>query len=296
MQLGLLVSSLLHAAIIMAAVVVLPAPELFKVEKTTSLPVDILTIAEFTKLKARSEPQKKPVLKTKPKPKPVLKAKPEPKPAPEPKPKPAPAPPKAAVPPPKPEPEPAPKPKPKPEPKPEPKPKPKTVKKKQVETASVPVPRRKPKPPRRKLKKPEPRFNPDQIAALLNKAPDAAPEPERKPAEPSTEGVPEGIDMKLTLSELDALRLQISQCWSPPIGVENAQNLQIRLKLKLKRDGSLAGPPVLANSSSDPLFEVAAESAIRAVIRCQSYSLPPEKYETWRDVHVTFDPREMFGR
>ena len=275
----------------------LPAPEIFKVEKTTSLPVDLLSIAEFTKLKARSEPPKKPVVKAKPKPKPAPKAplkKAEPKPEPKPAPKPAPAPPKAAVPPPKPDPRPEPKPKPKP--KAEPKPKPEIAKKKQVKTASVPVPRRKPKPPRRKPKKPERKFNPNQIAALLNKAPDAAVEPEREAAAASTDGVPEGIDMKLTMSELDALRVQISQCWSPPIGVENAQNLQIRLKLKLKRDGTLAGPPVLINSSSDPLFEVAAESAIRAVIRCQSYSLPPEKYETWRDVHVTFDPREMFGR
>ncbi|HHK74441.1 MAG TPA: hypothetical protein ENJ57_04675 [Rhizobiales bacterium] len=161
----------------------------------------------------------------------------------------------------------------------------------------MPLPRRKPKPPRRKPKpKPKRQFNPDKIAALLNKVPEENRNRKPEPAEPPRKGAPRGVDMKLTMSELDALRAQISQCWSPPIGVEDAQNLQIRLKLRLRRDGSLAGPPELVNSNPDPLFEIAAESAIRAVIRCQNYQLPPEKYETWQDVRVTFDPREMFER
>ncbi len=300
MRLGLLVSSLFHAMMLLAAVTGLPAPERYKVAKTTSLPVELLTVAEFTRLQKKSEPVKKPLAKEKPssKPKPVHKApseKVEPAPAPEPAPKPEPAPPKAAAVPPKPEPEPAPRPKPKPRAEPKPEPKPKAVKKTKTRLASVPLPRRKPKPPRRKVK-PKRQFNPDKIAALLNKVPDEARAAEREAPAPPRPGAPSGVDMKLTMSELDALRVQISQCWSPPIGVEDAQDLQIRLKLKLKRDGSLAGPPVLVNSGSDLLFQVAAESAIRAVRRCQPYALPPEKYETWRDVNVTFDPREMFGR
>ena len=101
--------------------------------------------------------------------------------------------------------------------------------------------------------------------------------------------------MRMTRSELDALRSQISRCWNPPIGVADADNLIIRLRLQLNRDGTLSGPPRLANSSPDLLFRIAAESAIRAVRRCQPYEMPPEKYGLWRDVNVTFDPREMFG-
>jgi colicin import membrane protein len=40
---------------------------------------------------------------------------------------------------------------------------------------------------------------------------------------------------------------------------------------------------------------VAAESALRAVRRCQPYTMPAAKYDIWRDVEVTFDPRDMFG-
>ena len=33
----------------------------------------------------------------------------------------------------------------------------------------------------------------------------------------------------------------------------------------------------------------------RAVLRCQPYQLPPEKYEAWREINVNFDPRELLG-
>jgi hypothetical protein len=34
---------------------------------------------------------------------------------------------------------------------------------------------------------------------------------------------------------------------------------------------------------------------VRAVRRCAPYNLPAEKYDSWREINVTFDPREMFG-
>lgn len=48
------------------------------------------------------------------------------------------------------------------------------------------------------------------------------------------------------------------------------------------------------NRGSHPIFRIAAESAMRAIRRCQPYHLPLSKYEVWRDVEVTFDPRDMF--
>ena len=39
-----------------------------------------------------------------------------------------------------------------------------------------------------------------------------------------------------------------------------------------------------------------AESAKRAILRCQPFNmLKPEHYEQWKDIEITFDPREMFG-
>ena len=36
------------------------------------------------------------------------------------------------------------------------------------------------------------------------------------------------------------------------------------------------------------------EAAVRAVRRCAPYSLPAEKYDTWKDVTFNFDPSQMF--
>jgi len=41
--------------------------------------------------------------------------------------------------------------------------------------------------------------------------------------------------------------------------------------------------------------ELLLEDAVRAVRRCAPYTLPPQKDDSWRELNVTFDPREMFG-
>ena len=39
-----------------------------------------------------------------------------------------------------------------------------------------------------------------------------------------------------------------------------------------------------------------AESAKRAILTCQPFTmLRAEHYEQWKDIEITFDPREMFG-
>ena len=34
---------------------------------------------------------------------------------------------------------------------------------------------------------------------------------------------------------------------------------------------------------------------MRAVRRCQPYNLPADKYDAWKEVKVTFDPKDMSG-
>ena len=45
----------------------------------------------------------------------------------------------------------------------------------------------------------------------------------------------------------------------------------------------------------DPLFRAAAESARRAVLdpQCNPFPLPPEKYQQWKNIELTFNPKEM---
>ena len=56
------------------------------------------------------------------------------------------------------------------------------------------------------------------------------------------------------------------------------------------------GQPGVINSSSDPLFRVAADSALTATRRCAPLRIPAQfasYYDDWRDVVVNFDARDV---
>jgi colicin import membrane protein len=154
----------------------------------------------------------------------------------------------------------------------------------------------KPKPAKPAPKKRD--FNADRIAALLNKIPDAADEAKPVPddgAPPKkVKGQSNGTEMTMSVNEIDALRARISQCWTPPPGGLGADQIVIKLRLKLNEDGTLVGYPTIANSDSSPFFQAAADSAVRAVYQCQPYELPSEKYALWRDMILNFDPSDMY--
>jgi len=158
------------------------------------------------------------------------------------------------------------------------------------------APPKKPKPPATAKKRD---FNTDRIAALLNKIPDAA--DEAPPVVPTEEapgkvrGQSNGTEATMSVKEIDALRARIAQCWSPPPGGLGAEDIVVKLRLKLNEDGTLIGYPAVTNSGSSPFFQAAADSAVRAVYQCQPYSLPSDKYALWRDMILNFDPRQMYG-
>ena len=282
MRAGLAVSSIGHAVVLGWGLVTF-APAAFDTPPTEAMPVDLVPISEITQLQAgnRNAPKKE-------KAKQAAEKVAEPKQAPEAEKKPKqPEVKQAAAPPsPPPEPKPAPEIK-KEEPKPEPKP----------EVATPLPPKREPPrpktPPAAKTKQRD--FNPDQIAALLDRR---EPNQQRAAEEVATQGALGtriGNAATLSQSEIDALRAQIQACWNPPVGAENAQDLVVRVRVQFRTDGTLSAEPTLMNRGSSPYFQVAAESAMRAVRRCQPYTLPAAKYDVWRDVEVTFDPRDMFG-
>ena len=108
-----------------------------------------------------------------------------------------------------------------------------------------------------------------------------------------TLGTSTGRAASLSQSEIDALRAQIQACWNPPAGAAEAKDLIVKVRLMLNQDGTLSSEPSVVNRG-DGAFQIAAESAMRAVRRCAPYKLPIAKYEVWKDVEVTFDPRDMF--
>lgn len=112
-------------------------------------------------------------------------------------------------------------------------------------------------------------------------------------------GAPEGKDNKLTASEasmlIGTITGKVKQCWNINAGMDGAAQLIPRVEFELNRDGTVRGMPKVINSSPSPQFQDAASSAVRAIVQCQPYTgLPPERYENWEVVRLTFDPSQMF--
>jgi colicin import membrane protein len=164
---------------------------------------------------------------------------------------------------------------------------------KQEEKKKVELPPKKPPP------KPQPKFDADKIAALLDKR-EAVRETatgEQVNDKPSL-GATQGSESRLSQSEIDAFRARMRQCWQPPIGANDVVNTRVLFNVALKQDGSLARLPmvVAVQGAGSSLGPVLAESAQRALLQCQPYKMfKPEHYEAWKQMEITFDPRDMFG-
>ena len=169
----------------------------------------------------------------------------------------------------------------------------------EIELEPEPEPE-KPLPPPEPPKPPQPQFNVDSVLALLDsRAPKSAPQRDAPVAETATKGL--GAQNASTLDLRDALLAQIRECWNVPVGAPTPERLIVQVRVFLARDGSLAQPPLLepqtrAAAASDPYMRTAAEAALRAVNVCEPYKLlPADRYDAWREIVMTFDPRRMVG-
>jgi len=261
-------SGTLHAVVIAAASFAWPHAFELSEEPSDVIPVELMQVAEETNVAPT-----------------VVEQPPEPPP---PEALPPPAPP--APPPPPPEVEAAP---PEPEQKPEPPEPPKVVAAKPP--PAPPVPRQRPKP-----EPPQPQFSVDSVLALLDSRAPKTPAPPQAPvAETVTKGL--GAQNASTLDLRDALLSQIRECWNVPVGAPTPEKLIVQVRVFLARDGSLAQPPLLepqtrVAAASNPYMRTAAEAALRAVNVCEPYRLlPPDRYDSWREIVMTFDPSRMIG-
>jgi outer membrane biosynthesis protein TonB len=296
---GALISALLHVAILAAVYFGLPdwiEPE----DLQQPVPVQLATMADITTPPKQEQPTPTPTPVEKPKP-------------PEPKPTPPPPQPQAETPPPEPPPPQPPAPEPTPEvtpPEPVPDeatPEPKPAEEQQAEPEPPkPVPPQKPKPPQEKpVEKPKPQQE-DALASLLKNVekmkeqPDqtqAPPQPTQQPTQPQPQQ--NLSDAPLTMSEIDAIRQQLSQCWNVPAGARDAQNLAVEIRVTFNPDGSVVRAEILntARMASDTFYRTAAESAYRAVLLCSPLQqMPVKKYNTWKTVTLNFDPKDMVGQ
>ena len=140
-------------------------------------------------------------------------------------------------------------------------------------------------------------FDPNSIAALIDKSKEELAETTKK-TNKVTQSQDSSMNLSgLTLNEEDALKAQIFGCWSIPLGLPYNENLLVRIKLKLKPDGSVIKTEILdharMNKPGQGFYKVLAESALRAVQLCQPLRVPTTGYERWKDLQLNFDAREM---
>jgi hypothetical protein len=275
MRRPLLYSAGIHAAVLIATMVALPSPKELPPVPMRVLPVELLKVGDITNLKRQAKKkveEPKPVEKPSPKPEPD---KPKPQPQPEPE---------------KTEPQPSPE---QPEKKPEPIPE-KKAEKKPEEKKEPPKPEsKKPIVEKKTKEKPKKSFNPKDIAALLNKIPDTATQPDESKdvKEKADADQTDNPDLPMTGSEIDVVRQKVSQCWNTGdiAGTPDANKLYARVTFSLNRDGSLAGRPVVEESGGGSLARLFAERTVQAIQKCVPYDfLPAEKYNTWRDMDIRF--------
>lgn len=249
----------------------------------TIIPVELVTIDDINAPPppATPEPEPEPEAATPPPPPPPPKAAPEPEPEPE----------VVEAPPP-----PVEKPKP---PKKEPPKEPEKVKPKPSQLAKA-APLSKPKPP----KPPKPLRD---FADILKDLPLEKTQVAQKPAAPKDEGkpapTPPQISDQVSITEIERLkqmmREQIKPCWSPPVGAAGAEELAVTIFIRIDQHGNVSEARVLnAEAMSRNTFaQAAADAARRAVLnpRCQPFQLPQKRYDLWKEIKFSFDPREMLG-
>ena len=137
----------------------------------------------------------------------------------------------------------------------------------------------------------------NQLAALIDKAKEIEATKKKENNKITQSSQKNSFASGLTLSEEDALRAQIFGCWSIPLGLPYDQNLLVRIKLQLKKDGTIMKSEILdherMNRPGQKFYKVLAESALRAVRLCQPLKVPPTGYDKWKDLQLNFNPTEM---
>lgn len=178
-----------------------------------------------------------------------------------------------------------------------------------------PLPNKKPPPPKKAEQKKiapnkladEKKPQDDAFAKLLKQLDPTAgqPAPPKTLTDPAANAAPQpspiaDLSDQMTMSEMDALKHQLAQCWNVPMGVEYAENQTVDVRLTVNPDRTVQNAG-LANVSdqirynSDSAFRAAADAALRAVYNpsCNPLELPPGKYAQWNVMTITFDPRTM---
>ncbi|QIE40657.1 energy transducer TonB [Rhodobacteraceae bacterium SC52] len=101
----------------------------------------------------------------------------------------------------------------------------------------------------------------------------------------------------LSQGERDGLRVAVSRCWNFGALGTDAAKVTVVVGMDMALDGTASNLRLVSQTGgSAGAAQQAYDAARRAVLRCQPFSLPAEKYDQWRTIEMTFNPDEMRRR
>lgn len=177
-----------------------------------------------------------------------------------------------------------------------------------VKPDAVPPPEPvKPTPPKPKAaaptKAPPSPLDTSSLASLIDKSLPKAP---KKPLDTSrlakelnaSAPARAAVDPRAAATLAQAIRAQVAPCWNPPVGGRDVRRMTVVVSVQYGRDGRViglpqAGTPTGTTAANADYARAFAETARRAVLRCQPLKLPPELYDLWASVEINFDPEQM---
>ena len=96
--------------------------------------------------------------------------------------------------------------------------------------------------------------------------------------------------LRFSVVWIEQLMSRVRSCWHQPNDVSRADDIEARVEVEFKPDGSLAGEPSVVAVTKHPLGDAFAQSTVKAIKDCQPYSfLPAEQYKGgWDKLDMTF--------
>ncbi|MEM6481293.1 MAG: energy transducer TonB [Pseudomonadota bacterium] len=130
------------------------------------------------------------------------------------------------------------------------------------------------------------------VDAALTEALGGATEPAAGQDSRAAQGPP------LTAGEKDGLRVAVQECWNVGALSSDALSTTVVVAVSMQEDGRPVTNSIEmidATGGTVASARQAFEAARRAIIRCgaRGFDLPVEKYASWRDIEMTFNPERM---
>jgi outer membrane biosynthesis protein TonB len=106
-------------------------------------------------------------------------------------------------------------------------------------------------------------------------------------------------ELPLSITEYLLIKNQVERNWRPPIGAKDLDKSRVVVTISVNKDGVIKDVSLVSRhcpAGATQTCELLAESAIRAVKATgQLKDLLQDRYNSWKEIKMTFDPSEFGG-